>query len=258
MVIRRLYKNPPIEEALCEVRFQSQKDWDPTIPGKLHSLLSEDYSGTPEQQKALEVGFEAGNGTTSKFSYSEGIGRVQLYTDDKTRMISVGPDSLGIHMLRPYIDKNYHAGYGWPEFEDRIANALNHYWDLARPEGVKRIGVRYINKINIPETSVPIAKYLKCTMPDLSGLPSDLKNFLSRVEYVYPDDVVLVLSQGSVNAPDDNHVGFILDLDVIWSSDHLLLDRNESMSKTSDLRSRELEAFEAVITEDTRSLFNDA
>ena len=53
---RRRYKNPPIEEALCEFGFAPGPDWDPTIPGKLQAELGDAYSGKPGEQKAVQVG----------------------------------------------------------------------------------------------------------------------------------------------------------------------------------------------------------
>jgi len=33
------YRNPPIEEALCEFRFVPSQDWDPTVPGRFHKKI---------------------------------------------------------------------------------------------------------------------------------------------------------------------------------------------------------------------------
>lgn len=38
MDTRRRYRNPPIEEALCEFYFDPSEEWDLTIPGKLRSF----------------------------------------------------------------------------------------------------------------------------------------------------------------------------------------------------------------------------
>ncbi|MXZ87792.1 MAG: TIGR04255 family protein [Dehalococcoidia bacterium] len=71
---------------------------------------------------------------------------------------------------------------------------------------------------------------------------------------MYPDGVLLILSQGSVDAPK-NHVGFLLDLDVIWESTEPIA-RDEALTKAGDLRAREREAFETIITDKARELFD--
>ena len=100
----RRYKNPPIEEALCEFRFAPGPDWDPTVPGKLQTVLGDEYSGKPREQRAVQVGLHVQKGKPANLQYDEGLAKVQLITEQGTRMVGVGPDVLSVHMLRPYQD----------------------------------------------------------------------------------------------------------------------------------------------------------
>ena len=251
---RRRYKNPPIEEALCEFRFKPGRDWDLTIPGKLQTEFGDEYTGKPQEQRVVELGLEAPEGKPFNLRYGEGLARVQLTTKDDKRMVGVGPDVLSVHILRPYQDPLHSERSGWDEFRPRIKTALDAYWEVAQPKGVHRIGIRYINKIVVPQKTVKVESYLNCALPEVSGLPDRLNNFMSRVEYAYHDGVRLVLFQGSINAPKD-HVGFLLDLDVIWENTEPV-PQNEALEKVSDLRAREREAFETVITDKARELFD--
>ena len=70
---RRRYKNPPIEEALCEFGFAPGPDWDPTIPGKLQAELGDEYSGKPREQRAVKVGLHVQKGKPADFQYDEGL-----------------------------------------------------------------------------------------------------------------------------------------------------------------------------------------
>ncbi len=250
----RRYKNPPIEEAICEFRFKPGPDWDLTIPGKLQSKLGDEYSGKPQQRTVVEVGLEMQAGRPSELRHGERLGMVQLVTENGKRMVGVGSDILSVSMLRPYHDVSRPGGSGWDEFQPRIADALDAYKSVAEPVGVFRIGIRYINKIAILQNEVRVEDYLKCALPDVDGLPDRLNNFISRVEYTYEDGVRLVLSQGLINAPSD-HVGFLLDLDVIWENTKPIT-LNEALSRVEDLRNRERDAFETVITDEARKLFD--
>ena len=251
---RRRYKNPPIEEALCEFRFEPGLGWDPTIPGKLQVELGDEYTGKPQQGRFVEVELGTQEGSPPNLRLHQGLEKVQLVKEDGKRMVGIGPDILSIHMLRPYQNPSDPEASGWNEFEPRISDALEAYRNISEPTGVRRIGIRYINKIVIPRKSVRVEEYLISALPVISGLPDRLNNFMSRIDYAYEDEVHLVLSQGSVNAPPD-HVGFLLDLDVIWeSSDSLALDK--ALEKVNDLRVRERKAFETVITDKARELFD--
>ena len=71
---RRRYRNPPIEEALCEFRFLPGQEWDLTIPGKLHVILGEEYNGKPQEQKLVDIALNAEGGQPPKFSYGARAG----------------------------------------------------------------------------------------------------------------------------------------------------------------------------------------
>ena len=72
---------------------------------------------------------------------------------------------------------------------------------------------------------------------------------MSQIEYAYQDGVKLVLSQEKVED------GFILDINMIWES-HDALARENTDARIDDLRIRERQVFEAVITDKARGLFD--
>ncbi len=251
---RRRYKNPPVEEALCEFRFKPGQAWDLTIPGKLQAAFGDEYVGKPQEQRVFQVGLQVQGDKPSNLQFGEGLARVQLVTGDGKRMVGVGPDVLSIHMLRPYQDPREPGRGGWEEFRPRIETALEAYSEVAQPVGVIRVAIRYINRIVIPQGTVRIEQYLKSALPEVDGLPNHVTNFMSRVDYMYQDDVRIVLSQGSIDAPPDQ-VSFLLDLDVIWEKTEPV-DESRALMIAEDLRDRERAAFEAVITDKSRELFD--
>ena len=251
---RRRYKNPPIEEAVCEFRFGPRQDWDPTIPGKLQNVLGNQYAGKAREQRVVEIGLETHKDKPTNLRYGEGMAKIQLVTENGKRMVGVGQDVLTVHMLRPYHDPLRSDQGGWEEFQPRISEALDAYWEVVKPGGVCRIGIRYINKIVIPQETVEVEDYLKCALPRVPGLPDRLNGFISRIDSVYEDDVRLVLSQGLLQTPPGQE-GFLLDLDVIWETTELV-KRDEALAKAGDLRDRERTAFETVITDKARELFD--
>lgn len=248
---QRRYKNPPIEEALCEFRFKSDQDWDSTIPGKFHIELTEEYGGRPQEFRGM--GWEW-NAQERHLKLNEGLARVHLLNDDGTRMIGVGPGVLSAHMLRPYHSPVLSNASGWGEFRTRLEHALKVYWKVVQPVGVQRVGVRYINKILIPRNELKPGDYLRCALPRVVDLPSSLNNSVSRSEYNYPDGIRLILSQRSTEGPE-NHYEYLLDIDVIWEGQESV-SQEEAMKLAGDLRTRERMVFESVITDKARELFD--
>lgn len=248
---QRRYKNPPIEEAICEFRFEPGPDWDITIPGKLHVELADEYGGKPQEQRALGLEW---NAQEKQLSYNEGLARVHLITEDGARRVGVGPDVLSVHMLRPYNGPLHSDIGGWSEFRTRIERGLEVYWKVVQPRGVRRVGVRYVNRIQIPNRGVVIGDYLKCALPLVEGLPTSQDTSISRAEYTYPDRIRLILTQGLTESPESSF-GYLLDIDVIWESNEPV-SQDVAMERAGDLRAREREVFESVITEKARELFD--
>lgn len=253
---RQRYRNPPVEEALCEFRFRPEGTWDLTIPGKLQMELGDEYSGKPREQKAVQVGVDIQEGRPPNLQYDEGIMRVQLVTRDGKRMVGIGPGTLSIHMHRPYQDLASQGNDGWDEFKLRISEALDAYWKIAEPEGVCWVSIRYINKIVIPQTKIKVEEYIRCAPLGVTGLPGNYSGYMSRIEYFYPDRIRLVLSQGTIVSSADSS-GLLLDLDVIWE-DKEPVQRNTAMKTADDLHVRVSEAFEAIIMDKAREIFDAA
>ena len=251
---RRRYRNPPIDEAVCEFHFRPGPEWDLTIPGKLHSVLASEYDGKRSSQQSIDVGVEIKNDEPSNLRYAERLSKVLLFTEDQSRAIGVGPDVLSVHMLRPYQSPEAPEESGWHEFRPRIARALKAYWEVAEPAGVRRISVRYINRIVIPGSVVKIEDYLRCAVPTVQGLPDAVNNFMSRTDYGYEDGAHLVLAQGTF-LPPSGDIGFLLDIDVYWEPAGLLAQM-EALTRTDKLRDLERDAFDAVITDAARELFD--
>ena len=160
--------------------FRPGPDWDLTIPGKLHSALVSEYGGKPRNQQVVDVGVEIKRDEPSNIRYGQGLAKVLLFTEDEKRAVGVGPDVLSVHMLRPYQKPEAPEESGWDEFRPRIATALEAYWRVADPVGVRRISIRYINRIIIPEPVVRTEDYLRCAPPSIQGLPDRLHSYMSR------------------------------------------------------------------------------
>jgi uncharacterized protein (TIGR04255 family) len=207
-----------------------------------------DYTGKPRQQHLFQANLTVGAGKApSSTKLVEGMNRIQLPTADGTRIITVGLNTLAISALRLY--------RGWEEFRPRIEKAITKYQEVAKPIAVHRIGVRYINKIMVPLPGADPRIYLKCAPHVLEGLPARMNSFMNRNEYSYDDGIKLRLSSASLDV-NENSSSFLLDLDVIWESSEQPLSTENVMPRVDDLRDRERSAFESLITEAAREVFD--
>ena len=244
--MRNVYKNAPIEEALCEFRF-SGAEWDLTIPGRLRDRLP-DYPGKPRQQNVFQATLGmSGPGSQPAFEMAQSYGKVQLPSADGKRLVAVGENVLSVHILRPYSR--------WELFRPKIEEALTAYLGLlaAKPT-ISRVGVRYINKVVIPKSDVRPSEYFRCSNGTIEGIDARPTSFVSRNEYSYDADTKLISTYATIDAAAGSS-GYLLDLDVIWEGREAR-DPAGIMTVVDGLRDRERSAFEAAILDPLRDLFN--
>lgn len=234
------YPKPPIVEAVCEMRFLPNQPWDWTIPGLIYAEIQSEYPKKSEQH-SLEVLLGAKGG---KVSGSPML--LRFAREDGSALVVVGPDLISVNFLRPYSN--------WEAFRSAIERARALYVKIANPKAFKRIGLRYINRIELPDERVEIEAFLTAVPTVPPALPQTFGQFMQRVELPFPSlPGTLVLQSGS-HPEAAGRPAFLLDLDVVTThpDDIPLATALEWIDKAHE---HVEQAFEACITDKTRGLF---
>lgn len=242
----RNYQHPPLIEALCEFQFVSE-NWDLTIPGLVYQKIKKDYPNK-HQVKMMELEFQVKSSEISPKMRGD-TDRMQFLNKEESGLVQVGQNLLAVNFLQPYPK--------WQNFRERIKEMLEVYKDIAHPAGIKRIGLRYINKIEIPVSEFDLSDYfnLQPTLP--KQIPSQFGPIFMRVEIPYSaNDGLLVLTFASNPSAQPNNSSFILDLDFATPVEHgckfdNYFDWIEVAHKNVEI------AFEACIKDRARNLFQE-
>jgi uncharacterized protein (TIGR04255 family) len=242
----RKYKNPPIDEALVEFTFAPPVEWDLTLPGKLHNLLKDEYTGKTRQQNVQTVATAPADQSAISLQVQNELLRIQFPTADGTRLVSIGRNTLAISMLKPY--------EGWESFKPRIERALDAYRQIASPENVTRIGIRYINRIIVQEKNADPSKFFNYDLSNDPILKAKITSFMKRFEFENSAGDKLLITHAALLPSNAEHTEFILDIDTIW--DRAPLDFEKAIEKMEHLHEVEGAAFEKIITEEARKLFD--
>lgn len=241
----RIYENPPLIEAVCEFRFEPSQPWDWTIPGLVYDKVKSEYP-KKRQQNIVEVELRAEQEELAQ-RLKGGIARMQFLRSDERALIQVGPDLLTVNHLKPYPT--------WKTFKEMIVHAFNVYREIANPRGIRRIGLRYINKIEIPEPRVEIEDYLLAAPKVPEVVPQIFATFVQRVEIPFEQaNGMLVLQSGSMRDEHTEGTAFMLDLDFFTlQADKLTLD--SAMEWVENAHDEVERTFEACVTDKARKLF---
>jgi uncharacterized protein (TIGR04255 family) len=199
--VPRLYGKPPVQQAICEFQFVSDKVWDWTIPGLVYQKISNDFP-VKQQEQAFQVTVAPQQQAVQQFSTA--LSKMQFLKDDKTAMVQIGPDLLGINVQTPYP--------GWAAFFKLISEQFRIYSDIASPRGFKRIGVRYINRIDFSTQGIETTKYFQYYphLPDC--IEQKHGPFVMRVLHSSDDDRD-VLTVNFANIVPSPNLAYLLDLD---------------------------------------------
>jgi uncharacterized protein (TIGR04255 family) len=240
------YRNPPVIEALCEFRFEPSAPWDLAIPGLVYEKIREGFPKR-RQAKVFEVSLAAGpTGVEQRVLPTD---RMQFLREDEKALIQVDRDLLAVNHLRPYPT--------WQEFLPLIRQGFDAYRQVASPKGVRRIGVRYINRIEIPGQRLELEDYFEFRPFVGLNLPQEFGPFIVGIQASFEnsrDSLRLQMASAAIEAPDT--VAFMLDLDYHLSQPgQVLLD---NVFEWMEVAHRHVEeVFEACITSRLREMFEE-
>lgn len=238
------YSNPPIVEALCEFQFIPRQPWDITIPGLLYEKIKEQF---PEKQQQVGFGVEVRPEDRKLEQRIEMTQRMRFLRSDKTALVQVGPDLLAINHLKPYPT--------WHAFKPLILQNLEKYQKIANPKGFKRIGLRYINKIEFSIESIELSDYFNYYAFTPKGLPQVHDAFNVHVEIPYGErNEYLLLTLRKVIPEHPETISIVLDLDYITAkSESVPSERVPDWLENAHTNIEK--AFESCITDKCRNFF---
>ncbi len=244
---RRIYKNDPIHEAICEFRFACDAPWDddarariaqefqpfspePPKPLNRHTaLLSTDPQGrpsiTPEQVETHEH---------------------TLFTRDDGRVRAIiGGASVSAHSLRPYMN--------WERYRPTIEQVYRLYVAARRPSQLQRIGLRYINRFEVGADGVPAAVVVGAPPVKAAPIPA-LREHVHRDEHEWDDGARVTIV--TVSARVEDRLVLVVDLDVSAVPEVEVDDHAAVLSIVEDLHNRERDVFEKVVTDKAKEVFD--
>lgn len=236
------YKRPPIVEAVIEIRLEQPLSRDEV--DKLLTRFKPDYpfSGPhPLYEVALDV-------AERRADFQEEI-RYKLASPDQADVLLVATTHISCARLAPCI--------GWDALRARAERDWATWKRVVGYRKIQRVGVRYINRIDIPVATgetVKIETYLR-VYPETGGMRTLTGYAMQLSGPLGEDNCGLVVNSSLVPSPLVDHVSVTLDIDVSREGD--VPQRDDEMWALIDrIRIYKNHVFEASVTDKARELFN--
>ena len=243
-LVSRRYGKPPVTQAICEFQFVSDKAWDWTIPGLIYPRISGEFP-LKQQEQAFQISVTPQQQPVQQFSTA--LSKMQFLKNDRSAMVQIGPDLLGINVQSPYP--------GWPNFFKLISEQLQIYLEMSSPKGFKRIGLRYINRIEFQIDGIESTKYFRY----YPHLPENIEQkhgpFSMSVVHEFDNGRDALVINFATIVPSST-LAYVLDLDYsLTQPDKIQLGDGLKWIENAHLRIEDM--FEACITDELRALFEE-
>ncbi len=245
-VTQSSYKKAPITEAVIEIKIAS-----PLEPKEVEKVSAKFRSNYPHHQNvdSLTVALQlpAGEGGDPKAQIDREPGH-RRSSSDLTQLLVLGRSAFAVSQLAPYP--------GWDEFFARFVRDWKIWKKAVRFRTISRIGVRYINRIDIPiaESKVEHEEFLNVypKLPDIFGPLSAYA--VQAVLPIQDIDCKLTINSAVVPAPILDHASFVIDQDIARESNAPQSDK-DIFKLLKEIRVRKNKIFEACISNRARELF---
>ncbi len=239
--IRHL-KNAPITEAVVDFRVSLPNDFRADRLREARERLARDYPQTVER-KGMEALFEIAGGQPRETRTRDlGFQGIWLKTEDQKTVAQFRVDGFTFNRLKPYTR--------WEQILPEALRLWSVYAELANPQSVTRVALRYINHMNLPSAGAGLDDYI-VTSPRLPpSVPQIiLSAFATRVVLKHPErrmtaTVIQALEVG-VKTPAPS---LLFDIDVYRTGD-FQVTKSAIEEILSDLRVYKNEIFFGSLTE---------
>lgn len=201
-------KNPPITEALIDIRANLPSGIDLPVLATFHTEIKDRF---PEKKERIifEGGFQINaEGMTESLPSSQRITGYFFQSSDGGKIVQARLDGFTFNKLKPYED--------WKMFQNEAKELWKYYLEVAKPTNITRIALRYINRIEIPLPCKDFKDYI-LTLPDVApGVPQGLDHFLMRLSIPDPKTSSAAIITETTGQIDESgkSIPFIFDVDV--------------------------------------------
>ena len=237
------YKKPPIVEAVVEVKFS------PPLSDKLLrrwiDAVAPRYARR-EDQIEVELTLHV---EKSRQQINQRFSGARLLTEDGADIVIVSKDSLSVTRLAPYT--------GWTALQELVLREVEEFRKLASDRTLTRLGVRYINRIDVPTTDGTFTPdpYLTLlpTRPEILAQGAAQGFSVSLVGCAVGDYMVNV-NMGIAPPQLIDHAALLVDVDAYREAEMDSRDLGDILNGVRDVKNS---VFESLITDQSRALFHD-
>jgi uncharacterized protein (TIGR04255 family) len=243
MALNPPYPRPPITEAVIELQFPavlSRSELD-----RLRERMKSDYP-TIENIENFQLSFQPSSVTATERNM---VG-FKMTSKNAVDLVLVQQKNLTSVRLAPYA--------GWDYLFGKTQENYQRFNKVVGRREISRIGVRYINRIDIPLAKIEgrdLYDFVRVGISVPIELAQSIGDYYINGLFVDRDTGMNIRIQGGTVIPVLlEHASILLDIEV-YIDKNIPMREDDLWSKVSEVRAVKNRVFELSITDEARSLF---
>lgn len=249
MVETRKYANPPITEAVVDIKVAGKAgvtlaSMDPAFAAWKAIYPKQEPIYAFEAAASFNVGKDGPHSRAD--SRHAHVGEKFTSADGKY-VLQARPNSFTLSRLHPY--------ERWENLRDEARKLWQNYARYVQPDHATRVAVRYINKILLPVERAELSEYFH-TYPSIANSPGEpMERYFVQMVSMYPSlGFKSIINQAGSMDDGGTSVSVILDIDL-YKEAKVSAAEADLWEVLEGLHAKENKIFEACITDKTRELF---
>jgi uncharacterized protein (TIGR04255 family) len=197
--------NAPITEALLDIRVELPAGTSLAALTGFHDLVRDRYPQREERRlDQIEVRMDPAGTQVSQTAAATGY-LMRALSGEKA--VQARLDGFTFNKLRPY--------ESWELFRDEGRELWEKYVGVAFPSRVTRLGLRFINRLELPLPLKSFAEFIR-TIPEVApSVPQELSELFMRLVIPKPEiGAAVIIHEALANPTDPDRIPLILDLDA--------------------------------------------
>lgn len=234
------YSRAPIVEAVIDIQVERSGTPSPAtdVLAYASAVAGRFPNRLPIQLMNVSVTTDPVGRVTNTTEQSVGW---RLANEKNDRFLQVRAEGFTYSHMPPYTK--------WAVFRGEAEPLWNRYIEICKPSKVRRIAVRYINRLRLPLGQFELSDYL-CFSPDVPKNFAPLQAFLMQVQLAEPDidSSAKSVITAATEVPSEPYQPVVLDIDVFLETD-LAANDPRVWKYLQTLRDKKNELFEGAITQ---------
>ena len=206
------YPESPVSEVVFGMRFSSEMPWYPTLPGLFYNEIRGEY---PLKDKKILEEYVHDSGKSNR-NNSPRIVKTEFsvfWSDDRRSYIQLSPNFIAVVVYSPYP--------GWDAVRGKIKRAITAYNRLHEISRIERIGLRYLDRLPLPQGVEAISDYLSFRPETGKGFGKLPVSFQIECDFPFSDgrDICRINLKPENRDSDQDEANIILKIDYFLSSE---------------------------------------